>query len=73
MSDFWRPIKLKAAYAARALQMQARQDFARVQRDFPNVPDLHRKWHDIIQESESLASECDLDVFTPEQLANFDL
>lgn len=68
-----RKFDLKAAYVARVLQNHARQHNASVSAKFPNDADMIEKTNAVIRKSEELVHDIDRDVFTPEQISNFDL
>ena len=71
MSEFWRPIKIKSAYAARCLQMNARQHFEAVKKCYPDQVSLDTA-NKLIKLSEELIADCDADVYPIEHITSFD-
>ena len=71
MSEYWRPIKIKSAYAARCLQMSARQHFEAVKRSYPDQEALDIA-QNVIKLSEELVSDCDADVYPIDHITSFD-
>lgn len=67
-----RRFDLKAAYVARVLQNQARQQNTSISAKFPDDTDMIEKTNAVVLKSEELVNDIDRDVFTPEQIANFD-
>lgn len=68
-----RQFNIKAAYVARVLQQHARQQASSVSVKFPDNSALIEKTANVVRKSEELVQDIDRDVFTPEQIANFDL
>ncbi|MFN3700118.1 MAG: hypothetical protein ACK4VI_01190 [Alphaproteobacteria bacterium] len=70
--SLYRLFHIKAAFAARAVQADARRQFERLLKEFPDNQDLIAKSRSAIRYSEELVIDADSTAYTPEQLANFD-